>query len=197
MGTTKIGVMIRKARHAAGLTLDDVAERIGVTAGALSHIESGRRLPSPSSAVAIAEVLGMPSERMLRALDEEHSSRRRSSVGSHEPGHAESIILPAVSSGVSSRTYQAHPIEELLGAAPRSESGVRLGFMRTAPESAMRDTARWSDDTSKRIEALEQLSESAARAIRTLRGLVEDEDPAISREARRLLRELDVRLPEE
>jgi hypothetical protein len=57
--------------------------------------------------------------------------------------------------------------------------------------------ARWSEDPDLRLRALEQLADSAAEAIRTLRGLVADEDPAISREARRLLHELDVRLPEE
>ena len=61
----------------------------------------------------------------------------------------------------------------------------------------MRQMARWSADTDERLAALEQLADSAADAIRTLRGLVEDEDPAVSREARRLLRELDVRPPEE
>jgi hypothetical protein len=67
----------------------------------------------------------------------------------------------------------------------------------SSPSLSRRDTARWSEDTAERIAALEQLADSAAEAIRTLRGLAEDEDPAVSREARRLLRELDVRSPEE
>ncbi|MDP2400432.1 MAG: hypothetical protein Q8M66_00490, partial [Actinomycetota bacterium] len=66
-----------------------------------------------------------------------------------------------------------------------------------APESSARDEARWSEDTALRLKALDYLADSAAEAIRTLRGLLEDEDPAVAREARRLLRELDVRTPEE
>ncbi len=57
--------------------------------------------------------------------------------------------------------------------------------------------ARWSDVTAERIEALDELASSAAEAIRTLRGLLGDDDPAVAREAARLLRELDVRPPEE
>jgi len=37
----------------------------------------------------------------------------------------------------------------------------------------------------------------ASRAIRTLKGMLDDDDPALAREARRLLRELDVRGAEE
>ena len=79
---TRLGSMIRLARKKAGLRLEDVAEQVGVTAGALSHIESGRRLPNPQNAVLIAEVLGIPSEDLLVALDEEHAARRRGSVDS-------------------------------------------------------------------------------------------------------------------
>ena len=57
--------------------------------------------------------------------------------------------------------------------------------------------ARWSDVTAERIAALEELASSAAEAIRTLRGLLGDDDPAVAREAARLLRELDVRSPDE
>jgi hypothetical protein len=97
---------------------------------------------------------------------------------------------------------------------PPSEPGSRLGTrpafgpadrvvvpsrsaLSSAPEPSVRQTARWSADTRERLAALEQLADSAADAIRTLRGLLDDEDPAISREAHRLLRELDVRPPEE
>jgi len=44
---------------------------------------------------------------------------------------------------------------------------------------------------------MEDLSEDASRAIRTLRGMLDDDDPVVAHEARRLLRELDVRGVEE
>ncbi len=191
---TTLGNLIRSARHQRGLTLEDLARQVGVTPGALSHIESGRRLPSPSNAVAIAGALGVPREEILRALDEEHSDRRRSSLDRDER-------TPKARSGWTPDAHVAfseQPIEALFEqAAPapsRSQKGASYQPMRAA---SVRDMARWSNDTTQRIEALDQLADSAAEAIRTLRGLVNDEDPSVSREARRLLRELDVRIPEE
>jgi transcriptional regulator with XRE-family HTH domain len=195
---TELGQLIRLARHRSGLTLEDVAEKVGITPGALSHIESGRRLPQAYNAVAIAEVLNVPREEMLRVLDEEHSHRRRSSADNPpSPSHDASFneAAPAMSS------FAARPIEDLFGEASSEPLSLRAPRVRPAPSrqrsGSSRDMARWSDDPDLRLRALEQLAGSAAEAIRTLRGLLADEDPAISREARRLLHELDVRLPEE
>jgi transcriptional regulator with XRE-family HTH domain len=198
--TTRLGQLIRDARHRAGLTLEDVADRVGVTPGALSHIESGRRLPNSSNAVAIADALGIPREEMLLALDHEHSSRRRSSAERTSP----TSVSPAVAAKMASagqRRYSARPIEDLFGEPSSAPDVFALSSMpleRSEHEApSMRDTARWSPHQGERLAALERLADSAAHAIRTLRGLVDDEDPYVSREARRLLRELDVRLPEE
>jgi len=196
---TRLGQLIRDARHRSGQTLEDVAEKVGVTPGALSHIESGRRLPQSYNAVAIAEALGVPREEILQALDEEHSSRRRSSA---ERTSRPSGSIPRRDSSVSATaSFSAMPVESLL--ARPSPDLQRATSPRPAPAAptlrtpSTRDLARWSDDTAERLAALEQLADSAADAIRTLRGLVADDDPAISREARRLLHELDVRPPEE
>lgn len=194
VGTT-IGEIIRQARLAAGLTLEDVASQVGVTPGALSHIESGRRLPYPQNAARIAEVLGLPAEELLVALDEAHADRRRSAAYDATP--------PAASAP---RGFQARPIEELFGRPERTDPDglTRRGLpSRTPPASAsmpapsLRQSARWSQNTAERLAALDRMATGAADAIRTLRGLLGDEDPEVAREARRLLRELDVRLPEE
>jgi len=194
---TTLGILIRASRHERGLTLEGLAKLVGVTPGALSHIESGRRLPSPSNAVAIADALGIPREEILLALDHEHSDRRRSSVDRDEP--VPESYQPRTSDSMPPIAFAAQPIEALFepprrSAAPPPHRGA--SYLTSQP-SSMRDMARWSNDTVQRIEALDQLADSAAEAIRTLRGLVNDEDPAVSREARRLLRELDVRIPEE
>ncbi len=195
---TELGQLIRLARHRSGLTLEDVAEKVGITPGALSHIESGRRLPQAYNAVAIAEVLNVPREEMLRVLDDEHSHRRRSSAdrppaASPAGGRDANTSPPAAS-------FSEKPIESLFGEEPLQLRSVstRSSYPSTSQRTgSSRDMARWSNDTDLRLHALEELADSAAEAIRTLRGLVADEDPAISREARRLLHELDVRLPEE
>ena len=197
---THIGRIIRAARRASGLTLEEVAEQVGVTAGALSHIESGRRLPSPSNAVAIAAAVGLSAEEVLVALDEEHSSRRRSSLRAHKPAG----LLPSESEAREPEIQYYKPLDiELLfqpsASAPSAPASASMAPppMQFPDTGSMRDAARWSEDTDVRLDALSRLADSASDAIRTLRGLVDDEDPTISREARRLLRELDVRTPEE
>jgi len=202
---TPLGQMMRAARHTAGLTLEDVAERVGVTVGALSHIESGRRLPSASNAMLIAEVLAIPAEDMLDALDREHSIKResaaRDSMRNRQSDVSESgtddraFLMPSPRGN----SYSRRPIEDLFSTAP-SEAAAACGHDLSAvtpqPPDA-RSSARWSSDTSERIEALDRLADSASEAIRTLRGLLDDDDPVVATEARRLLRELDVRMPEE
>lgn len=209
MGGTELGQIIRHARKLAGLRLEDVAERIGVTAGALSHIESGRRLPTPHNAAAIARVLGIPEEELLLALDHEHSSRRRDSV---ESWRSSNEAMP--DGGSAATVFSEQPIEALFGRSrmwAEDEAPHRLRSMSMPAPRARQDAtmaassdsrtprfqARWSEDTAERIVALDELATNAAEAIRTLRGLLDDEDPAVAHEARRLLRELDVRGPGE
>ena len=207
---TDFGQMIRHARHAQGLTLEDLAERVGVTPGALSHIESGRRLPNPKNAIRIAQVLGLAEEDVMLALDEEHSLRRRDSLGDTswresawlEAGSSPAAPAPSAPLGSpsDSPSFSERPIEDLFA---RSDADVQAvaSRRRSAPSEPapreLRNQARWSSDASARIHALLRLADSASDAIRTLRGALEDEDPRIRHEARRLLRELDVRLPEE
>lgn len=208
--STPIGQLIRQARLAAGLTLEDVSARVGITPGALSHIESGRRLPYPQNAARIAEVLSLSVEEILSALDEAHSDRRQAAMsddryagaslsaesmrpaGSMPPSGDETpgSRAPSSPSPRSSRTYYPRPIEELFSGSNASQ---REAYSQA---ESLRQSARWSEDTTERLQALDGLAGSAAEAIRTLRGLLGDEDPVVAREARRLLRELDVRMPE-
>lgn len=188
---TPVGDMIRQARLQAGLTLEDVASQVGVTPGALSHIEGGRRLPYPQNAARIAEVLGLSAEEILLALDEAHSDRRRSAA----------FDAPPPASAAAPRGFRARPIGELLGRPNRAEMSMSMASeapsFASMPAPSLRQSARWSEDTSERLAALDRMATGAADAIRTLRGLLDDEDPTVALEARRLLRELDVRLPEE
>lgn len=188
--------LLRDQRKLMGMTLEAVADEVGLTAGALSHIESGRRLPDPKNALRIAAALGLSDEEVLDALDRAHAERRRTSAYQQQGQH-DAIARPRQTvkadqreSDYPSQTFYAQPIEALFHEPLRSQP------QRSAPSSA-RNLARWSDDTSARIEAIDALADTAAEAIRTLRGLLDDENETVRREARRLLRELDVRLPEE
>lgn len=227
MNRTSLGELIRDARHAAGLRLEDVATQIGVTPGALSHIESGRRLPNPKNAFLISQVLGIPQSVITQVLDEEHSIRRAMKMSQapqpvFENRPIEALFGQSVAAdeeappplAVSSMQQQRDrsDVSSRAARAPKTRSSSRSEAATPEAEprewgsgqhrylsfsSPSREAARWSNSTPERLSALDALAAEASEAIRTLRGLLEDEDPLIRREAKRLLRELDVRMPEE
>jgi transcriptional regulator with XRE-family HTH domain len=61
-----IGYM-RHVRRLRGMTQSQLAELVGISQGALSDIESGRRNGSPAVMLKLAEVLGVPAEQFLDA----------------------------------------------------------------------------------------------------------------------------------
>jgi len=60
-----VGRQLRHLRRTAGLTLDDVAGRVGISASALSLIENGRREPKLSVLTSLAETLGVAVTELL------------------------------------------------------------------------------------------------------------------------------------
>lgn len=60
MTTKEIGEMIRVRRMARGMTQDDLADKIGVTASAIGMFENGKRRPKDEVAEAIADVFNIP-----------------------------------------------------------------------------------------------------------------------------------------
>ena len=61
--TRKInGAAVRAIRNALGIRHMDLAARVGVTKGTLSHIESGARQAAPEKQVKFASALGVPLE---------------------------------------------------------------------------------------------------------------------------------------
>lgn len=59
------GAAVRAQREAAGLSLRDLAERAGTTAGAVSLVERGDRAPSLRMAAALAAALGVGLDPLL------------------------------------------------------------------------------------------------------------------------------------
>jgi transcriptional regulator with XRE-family HTH domain len=200
---------IRARRKELGLTLEEVAALVGVTPGALSHIESGRRLPDPRNAVAIAQALQLDPDELLNLLDDAHAERRADRAGWSRPNERGSSASRRLNLD-SSPVFRAMPIEAMFGepqaSGPATASSAddfalplpsaRLARSKVSAASP-RDRARYSPASGERMRAAEELAEDASRAIRTLRGMLDDDDPVIAREARRLLRELDVRGMEE
>ena len=60
-----VGQAVRARREALGLSQEVLAERLGVTNGYLSHIERGKRPPTPEQAEQFADMLDLPRDMML------------------------------------------------------------------------------------------------------------------------------------
>ena len=56
---TDQGARIRRHRLAAGLTIPDLANAVGTSAGAVSHWETGRHTPRRERQLAIAKAIGV------------------------------------------------------------------------------------------------------------------------------------------
>lgn len=195
---------VRARRKELGLTLEEVAAIVGVTPGALSHIESGRRLPDPRNAVAIAQALQMDPDELLALLDDAHADRNALRSGwtlSSEPRRRAAAMRSEAPS-----VFRAMPIDAMFAGSQQdgplptasvsfdADAATEARHVRSnvgAPSP--RDRARYAPASDERVRAAEELAEDASRAIRTLRGMLEDEDPAVAREARRLLVELGLR----
>lgn len=202
---------IRARRKELGLTLEEVAAVVGVTPGALSHVESGRRLPDARNLISMAQALQLDPDELLTLLDEAHAERRADQVGWSRPSQRRPRASEPAPAQVDA--FRAMPIDAMF-AGPEESGGDRmyaranvtysqdLSDMPLLSESRVRsnvsaasprDRARFAPDAAERMRAAEELAEEALRAIRTLRGMLDDDDPRLAREARRLLRELDVR----
>ncbi|GGR87790.1 SARP family transcriptional regulator [Micromonospora fulviviridis] len=77
-GEVLFGVELRVARHAAGLTLEELAEASGVSVRALSDMERGRALgPQRRTVVLIADALKLDGERRTAFLAKARAGRTR------------------------------------------------------------------------------------------------------------------------
>lgn len=77
MDNQKIGAFIAARRKEMGLTQQQLAERLGVTNKAVSKWESGNGIPDISLFTALAEVLGVTADELLRGEPSGSPRRRR------------------------------------------------------------------------------------------------------------------------
>jgi SOS-response transcriptional repressor LexA len=73
-GDQKIGRRLQLARKRAGLSQFDLAERIGVSHGMISHYETGRSAIPPEKVPKICEVLNISADWLLRGVGPEPGS---------------------------------------------------------------------------------------------------------------------------
>jgi transcriptional regulator with XRE-family HTH domain len=63
-----IGLNLRRARKAAGLSQEDVGFRAGLHRTAVSQLERGERVPRADSVIRLAGVLGIPPGDLLAGV---------------------------------------------------------------------------------------------------------------------------------
>lgn len=98
-----MGERLRVARQARGLTLRQLAERLGVSPSMVSQIETGRASPSVSTLYAIASELDVSLDELLfndRRGGSTVDDRERPSAGSHMLQRAEGRKTIRLASGV-------------------------------------------------------------------------------------------------
>jgi transcriptional regulator with XRE-family HTH domain len=63
-----LGEQLRRLRHQAGLTQVQLAQQLGLAAHThISYLERGLKTPSPDLAVQLADVFGVPVDRLFQA----------------------------------------------------------------------------------------------------------------------------------
>lgn len=154
-----LGPRIRHARRARGLTLAQLAERVGRASSLLSQIENGRREPRLALLAAIARELQVPVEELLRP---EPPSRRAALeielARAQGAAHYTALGLPVVKPGA---TLPTEVLEALVG---MHQELARAGAIRAAtPEEARRANAELRAAMRARDNYFPEIEEVAGR----------------------------------
>ena len=72
----KIGVAVKAARHSAGLSQDELAEKVGKSMKTISNIERGAVAPSIETLYQIASALKVPMADLFQDVDKRRSNKR-------------------------------------------------------------------------------------------------------------------------
>lgn len=81
LGTARLGQRLRELRRERGVTLRDLADRLGISVSAVSQIERGVLQPSVNRLLALVSALGVP---LARVFDE---SGRDGAAGASATGY--------------------------------------------------------------------------------------------------------------
>jgi len=125
---SEVGPRVRGERLARGMTLEELAERSGVSTAHLSRLESGDRQPSLAALLGVAAGLGVP----VSALLEE--------PGERGPG---TVVRGAEAPFYEGEGFRFQPLVPEAG--PEGLAAVRLVFPadRTDPEHRRHEGEEW------------------------------------------------------
>ena len=79
-----IGGRIKQRRRAAGMTQEQLAEKVGISASFLGHIERGTRVASLETLVAICNTLNVTPEYLLSASLHTFDQRMPEGLSEHD-----------------------------------------------------------------------------------------------------------------
>lgn len=66
MARLSLGTLLKRARNEKKMRLEDVAKGIKLTATYIGRIEQGKEIPKPDVLRAIAKVLGLPPDELIK-----------------------------------------------------------------------------------------------------------------------------------
>ena len=127
-----LGADVRALRKSRGLTLTEMAEKLGRSVGWLSQVERDKSEPSISDLRHIAEVLGVPMSMLFghsNAPAEEQGyvvrAGSRRPMGSHTEGLIEELLSPDLTDDFEMvhSTFQAHSSMQTPAQRPTQEVG--------------------------------------------------------------------------
>ena len=159
-----LGQRIRHFRNEAGLTLDQLGERVGIAGSQLSLMENGRREPRLSLLQGIASTVGIPVSELLNdapptpraALEIELDRMQKAAV-------YQALGLPAIRA---SRTMPEETLESLVGLhrelARRAREAIATPEEARRANTELRQTMRTQDNYMPEIE---ELAEEAVRGV--------------------------------
>ena len=159
-----LGQRIRHFRNEAGLTLDQLGERVGIAGSQLSLMENGRREPRLSLLQGIAGTVGIPVSELLNdapptpraALEIELDRMQKAAV-------YQALGLPVIRA---SRTMQEETLESLVGLhrelARRAREAIATPEEARRANTELRQTMRTQDNYMPEIE---ELAEEAVRGV--------------------------------
>ncbi len=160
---TTLGHRIRHFRGRAGLTLDQLGERVGLAGSQLSLIENGKREPRLSILTAIGDVLGVELSELLRSEAPDRRAALEIALAKAQAGPLYSSLgLPAVKA---TRGTPTETLESLVGL--HTELSRRATEAIATPEEARRANTELRDRMRERnnyIDDIESLAEERVKA---------------------------------
>jgi transcriptional regulator with XRE-family HTH domain len=126
-----LGPQLRRLRQARGLTLDALAEAVGLDKGFLSRLERGRKSPSVATLLRLSAALGVPVAELLgEALPEDairvtRAARRRREA----PGPASHGIEALTQGAAPLAAFIIHLAGEFAEDGPHEHEGEELLYV--------------------------------------------------------------------